>query len=286
MGFTKSISDRMSTISTTSSVSGAASSSTHHSHSPSHDASINTSRSSLQSASSLDTLSSSTPVPSIGESIPPDQRPRIISPALKTPSYPSGNGITMVYSTTIHAPLQTVACLLLDARTYPQWNAFCPSITITSQPKSTAPLPACLASDPVLASIANNHTTLRDGTAFNFNPSMDGTGQPRRRRSPTMQVSLLEQFERPDGRVGVRMAWKMKGLAVKLLLRSERVQELVPAVADDGKPCVEYVSWDTYYGMLTSGGSSYYSKQIEAGCTAWMGGLKAHAEERAQVGTW
>ncbi|KFH47005.1 hypothetical protein ACRE_021830 [Hapsidospora chrysogenum ATCC 11550] len=276
----------MSTISTTSTVSGATSSSTHHSHSLSHDSSINTSRSSLQSVNSLNTLSSSTPVPSIGESIPPEQQPRIVSPALKTPSYPNANGITMVYSTTIRAPLQTVACLLLDARTYPQWNAFCPGVTITSQPKSTAPLPACLAADPVLASIANNHTTLRDGTAFNFNVSMDATGQPRKRGSPTMKVSLLEQFERPDGRVGVRIAWKMKGIAAKLLLRSERVQELVPAVADDGKPCVEYVSWDTYYGMLTGGVNSYYGKQIEAGCTAWMGGLKAYAEERAQVGTW
>ncbi|KAL6858125.1 hypothetical protein ACO1O0_005577 [Amphichorda felina] len=272
----------------------------------------------LRSAYSTNSLKSSTSISSIGESIPAGLRPRLFTPALRTPTWPEVNGtMSIACSTTIRAPLGLILSLLLDARTYPCWNPFAPGINITHQPKSTAPLPACVASDPVLAAIANNHSTLRDGTAFVMEVCIDHPGsssssssvqsrprgrprsmssqphsqaQPlphssfRRRTTPNLQVSSLEQFEREgDGRVGVRLSWRIKGKVANLLTRSERVQELVPSVAADGTPCIEYVCWETFYGMLAGTMKACYGRQLEAGYAAWMEGLRGYAEHRARV---
>lgn len=239
--------------------------------------------------------SSSTSVSSAGSSIPHDQRPRLVTPALKTPTYPHDTGVTsMVCATTIHAPLPLVVSLLLDARTYPYWNSFAPAINISRQPNSTAPLPGILAADPVIGSIANNNTTLRDGTGFSMEVILHegrpygapGLPPPRRRTTPTFQVTALEQFEREDSRVGVRLAWRIKGKVASLFTRSERVQEFVPGVSDDGKPCVEYVCWETYYAMLAGTINSYYGSQLETGYAKWMDGLKEYAEEQARSNPW
>ncbi len=235
------------------------------------------------SATSLRSVTSGTSMGSISKVIPDEQRPIIITPALKTPTWPAASGVmSMVCATTISAPLAVVATLLLDTRTYGQWNGFCPGVTVTHQPRSTAPLPACLSKDAVLDSIANNFTTLRDGTTFTMKLCLDAEHQPSKWSVPTLQVSYLEQFER-DGRQGVRLAWHLKGKLAKLLARSERVQELLPSVNQNGEPCVQYTCWETYYGMLANTMRTYMGDQLEAGYAAWMDGLREFAEKRAEV---
>ena len=191
----------------------------------------------------------------------------------------------MVCSTTIYAPLQTVASLTLDARTYPSWNLFCPSLMITHQPKSTAPMPICLARDPAIESVSNLHTTLRDGTMFTMDIVLENERESRRRVTPELLVTNLEQFER-DGRVGVRVAWRIKGKVANLLTRSERVQEFVESVAPDGTPCVEYICWETFYGFLANQMRGRYGPELERGFAAWMDGLKAKSEELCRGKQW
>lgn len=221
----------------------------------------------------------------VGETIGPDQRPRFFTPALVTPTWPAEQGaFSLSCSTTIRAPLQLLLALMLDTRTYCRWNSFCPGARVTHQPRSTAPLPACLRGSPAIEAIANLPCTLRDGTSFVMEVCLDPKNQPKRMTTPNLQVSHLEQFTRSDedggsgkgARVGVRLAWRIRGKVAELLTRSERVQEFV---IDPNDPTVtEYVCWETYYGVLAGGMRHLYGKQIREGYSAWMDGLKSFSE--------
>lgn len=230
------------------------------------------------------TRSSTSSLSSVGESIAVEQRPQLSGPALKTPSYPHENGtISMVCATTIEAPLETVTALLLDARTYSTWNRFCPAVTVTHQPSSTAPLPACVRNTPELEDIENLHTTLRDGTVFTMHIDFYPGNTPKKRKTtPSLQVSALEQFER-DGKTGVRLAWRIKGRVATFLAKSERVQEFVQTKTPDGRDVVEYACWETYYGMLATSMKNNYETELKVGYSAWMDGLKVHAEKLAEM---
>lgn len=187
----------------------------------------------------------------------------------------------MVCAAVIEAPLETVTALLIDARTYSTWNRFCPAVTVSHQPSSTAPLPACVRNTPEMEDIENLHTTLRDGTVFTMHIDFYPGGAPRKRKTtPSMIVTSLEQFER-DGKIGVRLAWRIKGRMATFLSKSERVQEFVQSKGDDGRDVVEYCCWETYYGMLASTMKSTYERELEVGYSAWMDGLKEHAEKVA-----
>ena len=86
-------------------------------------------------------------------------------------------------------------------------------------------------------------------------------------------VSVLEEIEL-QGEPGIRLAWKTGGWTPGFILHSERVQELRPQ--EDGT--VEYVCWETYYGVLAGGMRHLYGKQIREGYSAWMDGLKSFSE--------
>ena len=245
-------------------------------------------------ADSVRSLTTNTSVSTAGESIPRQQRPQWTSPGLKTPTWGSSSGgdLSMICSTPIQAPLPLVVSLVIDVRTYPSWNSFAPSTTITHQPKSTAPLPSCLCGSDYTDGVANNSTTLRDGTNFILDVLMDPSAeahkpktpgvqtQVRTRASPTLIVSCMEQFER-DGRTGVRIAWRIKGRMAGLLYKSERVQEFMPS-EEDPEGSTDYRNWETHYGMFSSSIKSIMGKSIEKGYGGWMDGLKAFAEAKSK----
>ncbi|KAI9904092.1 hypothetical protein N3K66_000621 [Trichothecium roseum] len=271
-----------------------------------HDLSTIASISQTTITDSLRSLSTNTSISTAGESIPREQRPIWISPGLKTPTWgnaTSGGDLSMVCSTSIHAPLALVVSLIIDVRTYPSWNSFAPTTTITHQPKSTAPLPHCLRGSDYTDGVANNTTTLRDGTNFILDVLMDSSPeahrpryasggcspvsggsahhhQPRTRTSPTLVVTCLDQFER-DGRIGVRIAWRIKSRMAGLLYKTERVQELLPS-EDDPEGTIEYRNWETHYGMFSGSIKSLMGKSIEVGYGGWMDGLKAFAEAKSE----
>ncbi|KAF7555865.1 hypothetical protein G7046_g6441 [Stylonectria norvegica] len=199
-----------------------------------------------------------------------NQRPTIVQPALETPTHGPGGVFTITCSTTIHAPLTTILTTLLDTRTYPSWNAFCPSVSITHQPTPSPPLPACLAATP----ITDLPTTLRLGTDFTLDVHLDPHNSYKRSKT-TLVVSVLEEFER-DGRKGVRLAWRTTGWMPGMVLKAERVQELTEV----GEGIVEYRCWETMYGALASTVKAFVGKSLEWGFGAWMDGLKEFSEKK------
>lgn len=256
-------------------------------------ASINTD---LTARTSATTSDSST----VGETIGHEQRPRFVQPALPTPTWPDEQGVfSLSCSSTIRAPLQLVVAIMLDTRTYSRWNAFCPGARVTHQPKSTAPLPACVRDSPAISAVANLPWTLRDGTTFVMEVCMDPTKQPKRMTTPNLQVSHLEQFTRRANpstaalesdptsvksktgeRTGVRLAWRIRGKIANLLTRAERVQEFI--IDPDDPTVTEYVCWETYYGVLAPPMRHVYGKGIKEGYSAWMDGLRSFAEKEWQ----
>jgi hypothetical protein len=245
-------------------------------------------------------------------SIPPDQRPVRSSSPVETPTFGPGGNHSIICSTTIRAPISTVLTALLDTRTYPAWNRFCPRITIDSQPPpapanshnpagkdaASSPAPALPADINVDPSVADLPTTLRRDTAFTEDVHLNPAAPPSNGRdiAQPLRVTLLEEFRTGDGRRGVRLAWCTRGrwISPSFVLKSERVQELVEKRAttaeeeeegDGGGGAVgkvEYICWETFYGVLGPVVSAVVGKTLLKGFAAWMDGLKEYAEK--QVG--
>ncbi|CAI6093850.1 hypothetical protein V2G26_017000 [Clonostachys chloroleuca] len=228
--------------------------------------------------------------------IAPEQRPRFIQPGLPTLTWPEERGsASIIYATRIYAPIALVASALLDTRSYSSWNRYCPTIQVNSQPRSTAPIPPIVARDPSVAAIANLPSTLRDGATFTPHVLLDVASVPENasavmqnskyptyntKACPELQVSALDQYIRPDGRICMRMAWRARGKMANFLLRNERVHELV--TSPDDPNMTDYVCWETFFGGLNGAMQSVYGKQMERGYGMFMDGLKRNSEERAR----
>jgi hypothetical protein len=228
-------------------------------------------------SSTLNTKSKQFTPMAAASSIPLNQRPTLIKPPLPTPSHGSSGAVfSLTCSTVINAPLTTILTTLLDTRTYPAWNDFVTSITIGSQPAAPSSPPACLADSPVLGL----ETTLQKGTSYTLHVTMDTKTKLMFGKNVDTAIvcSVLEDFERDDGRPGVRVAWGLDSWAPGFMLKTERVQELV----DVGGGAVEYRCFETFYGVLASTVRSFVGESLKAGFGAWMDGLKAYAEKAAQ----
>jgi hypothetical protein len=301
-----------------------------------HHYTSSTSAASISGSQSICSSSSTYSISAVADTIPREQRPTLISPGLRTPSWSepkqrrghrrsisssdssgsgglfrrgtglssrssSGDGseddsssdavMSVIYATRIRAPMALVAALLIDTRSYPKWNLFYPRCTVTHQPRSVAPLPALLRNEPMVGAVGDLPTTLREGTSFfaeytvglpkdhGLNP-LKTPYSKKIKDSPPMQVTALEQFEREDGRVGLRLAWCVKkGRLGKMLMRTERVQEIVPSLEDPD--VVDYVCWETYYGFLAANVKPSWWAGVKDGHAAWVDGLKKYAEEKA-----
>jgi hypothetical protein len=205
---------------------------------------------------------------------------------LRTPTWDDESGsVSLVASASIAAPMAAAVALVLDARTYPRWNRFHPSLTVHEIQRSVVALPRCLRRSEALVRIENNTTTLREGVAFTVAVAMDlgatrAPGSRALRESPAQVVSVLEEFER-DGRVGVRLAWRIRNKTQGWIMRSERVQEFLPA-EHDPYGAVDYVVWETFHGLFASSLPTIWGKSIHHGFVAMINGLKHHAEASAR----
>ena len=76
------------------------------------------------------------------------------------------------------------------------------------------------------------------------------------------------------------MAWKTAGWAPGFMLKTERIQELVPSEEDEN--VIEYVNWETFYGLLGTTVKYVAGGGVVSGFDRWMDGLKEYSEKQAQ----
>jgi hypothetical protein len=148
-------------------------------------------------------------------------------------------------------------------------------------------LPRILKNELAIDAIANLPTTLRDGTSFVIkyatNLPRDYGLDPLRshyfsklRTTSTLQVTLIEQIARDDGRVGVRIGWCSYGRGTSRLMGSERFHELIPSIDDSGR--VDLTCWQTYSGPLAARAVPSMRPNLSNGFAKWMDDLRNYAE--------
>lgn len=165
--------------------------------------------------------------------------------------------------------------IVLNPATYPSWNKWVPRVVVTSGPSPT-PAPSALPESLAhTAAAGDQQQFLLPGTKFYFEVQMNPDSASSRRTD--LEVTLLEDFER-SGRKGLRVGWKTQG--DPWYLKAERVQEFL----EDGAGGCLYTNYETFFGPLTFAVKTFVGKQLMAGLTLWMDGLKAAAESRSDVG--
>lgn len=120
------------------------------------------------------------------------------------------------------------------------------------------------------------------GTKFTFDAHVDISSAAG--RAVACEVSILERIDATpeDGRCGWRVAWRTRpSLALPaFMLRGERIQEFVEA---EGGAETEYVSWETFYGLLGPVVRLVVGSKLPSAFDAWNAGLKARIEELRSV---
>ncbi|KAH6695272.1 hypothetical protein F5X68DRAFT_198179 [Plectosphaerella plurivora] len=202
--------------------------------------------------------------------VPPNQPPQC-GPSIATPAHGHG-AFTVSCSSVIAAP--PLACLetVLKTGDYPQWNTFCPNVTIDAAPPVAE---AGLDSIPEVAALASRESHLYPGVDFQFEVIMKPGGGS---RQTLLHVSLLEAIER-DGKKGYRIAWTMRG-APHYVLRAERVQEFV--ASEDGRS-TEYCCYETFGGAVAYPMRYLVGSQVAEGFGRWQDGLQTWTEGRQGV---
>ncbi|ETS77653.1 hypothetical protein PFICI_09715 [Pestalotiopsis fici W106-1] len=211
----------------------------------------------------------------MADQIPPNQAPVFVA-AIPTPTLGTGGSGSVVFSTAIAATPARCLEIVLNPTTYPSWNKWVPRVVVTSASPTSAPsvLPESL------AQLATSQQLLVPGTKFCFEVHMDPDSASFRKTD--LEVTVLEAFEEQqrggsdgehgDSRKGWRVVWKTQG--DPWYLRAERVQEFL----EDGAGGCLYTNYETFHGPLTFAVKTFVGKQLMAGLTLWMNGLKAAAE--------
>ncbi|KAI4604316.1 hypothetical protein KJ359_000451 [Pestalotiopsis sp. 9143b] len=213
----------------------------------------------------------------MADQIPQDQAPAFVA-GIPTPTLGDGGSGTAVFSTSIAASPARCMDIVLNPATYPSWNKWVPRVVVTSGPSpSPAPsaLPESLAHMAAATGGQQQPQFLLPRTKFYFEVHMNPDSASSRRTD--LEVTLLEEFER-SGRKGLRVGWKTQG--DPWYLKAERVQEFL----EDGAGGCLYTNYETFFGPLTFAVKTFVGKQLMAGLTLWMDGLKAAAESRSDVG--
>ncbi|KAI0521859.1 hypothetical protein F5B22DRAFT_506568 [Xylaria bambusicola] len=190
-------------------------------------------------------------------------------PPIPVPTYGAGGVFTVACAAELAAPALQCLEKVLDLPHYGSWNTFIPRAEVlTSGPddNASAPLP------PEVQALAARPGFVSPGARIRFDAVMSGSWT----RSVELDVSFLEAFDPADGGgKAYRVAWKGTSFPT-FLLRSERVQEFVEYVAEDGSVRTKYANWETFGGLL---GYVLPREQIVAGFEKWTVGLKKAVEE-------
>ncbi|KAF2962959.1 hypothetical protein GQX73_g10616 [Xylaria multiplex] len=187
-----------------------------------------------------------------------------VVPPIPVPTYGAGGVFAVACSTEIRAPALTCLEKVLDLSSYSTWNTFVPSALLTAPGHVDESLPA------ELKALASRPGYVSRGAKVRFNAVMTPGGAS---RAVDLEATFLEAFD-VHGRSAYRVVWKAAGIPY-FLLHSERVQEFVERVAEDGSVSTSYSCWETFGGCL---GYVLPRAQIEGGFARWMDGLKKAAE--------
>jgi Polyketide cyclase / dehydrase and lipid transport len=178
-------------------------------------------------------------------------------------------------STTISAPASLVWSVLLDTSQYPNWNSFCPRVTIHSQP------PNVDKTDP----------NLRLNTSLTFHVVMDNA-KPGKVTDTQLRVTDISTPEAPSGYIPqdvldgeeayssdlgkiYRIAWTTEGSFVARGLKTERFHEIIPL--GDGREC-EVRTWECQGGILARAVKFYFKDVLKRKFAEWCEDLKRESE--------
>ncbi|KAI1345644.1 hypothetical protein F5Y01DRAFT_51018 [Xylaria sp. FL0043] len=234
-------------------------------------------------------------------SIAPADLPREAKciPPIPVPTHGPGGVFTVACTTDIAGPAIKVLEKVLDLPHYGSWNTFVPRASVISTPPSGGSNENENTRDEALAPevrelVARPGFAAR-GAKIRFEVVMrPGSSSS---RAVELEVTFLEAFSitvptsttsttaapapatgedgQEGSRKGYRIAWKATGMR-HFLLHSERVQEFVETVAEDGSVVTRYTTWETFGGVL---GYVLPRTQIEGGFARWTAGLKKVVEE-------
>jgi uncharacterized protein YndB with AHSA1/START domain len=215
---------------------------------------------------------------------------------LKTPtiyqnmaaSWPPANGLStptvsreeatfaISSSKLINAPASLVFEILCDTPKYPEWNSFCPKVTIHSQPADTP----------------SDSSTLVKGTSFTFHVVMDNS-KPNKETPTQLVVTDISTPHKPssyiptdvlekdatytsDLQLVYRISWKSEGGFVSRGLRTERFHEII--VKGDSE--CEVRTWEVMGGILASTVKWFFKDNLTQKFWIWCEDLKKFSEER------
>lgn len=229
---------------------------------------------------SPDSSSRLLPITTSDPPVPRHTPGRIAPQPIATPTHGPGGNFTIIASTHIAAPPDTVFQVLLDHAHWPAWNRFVRNVVVNATPPS--PTPTTFA--PVDQD--DGTTYLQKGQAVTFAVHMDAENPASSAMNQGMEITLLEPFdvggdgtttstttETTEAKRGWRVAWKATSFP-SFALRSERVQEVV----DDGQGGTEYTCWETMYGPLAYVVKWTQASALERNFRIWGEDLKERAE--------
>jgi hypothetical protein len=200
---------------------------------------------------------------------------------LSTPTTSYNHAIlTISSSTTISAPASLVLSILRDTARYPDWNTWCPRVTILSQPSGTSP----------------ESTTLDTGTSIILHPIMDAS-RPEKDTPTQLRITDISTPDAPSDYISkevleedpgytadlskvYRISWKGEGGFVSMGLHTERFHEII--ITGDGS--CEVRTWEVMGGILARTVKWMFKKTLESKFELWCKDLKTVSEERAKEG--
>lgn len=195
-------------------------------------------------------------------------------------------------STKISAPASLVFSTLLDTSTYPEWNTWCPKVTIRSQPDANSDN-----GSPTSASSPGPQPSpvLQKDTHFTLRVVMDASKPSKTtdtllrvtdisiptKQSDYVPVSLLQSPSFTQNLAQVyRVAWTVEGGFVARGLRSERFQEVIVL----GQEECEVRTWECLGGILARTVKWSYGGTLMEKFGLWVKDLKDFCERRYEGG--
>jgi hypothetical protein len=193
---------------------------------------------------------------------------------LCTPTTPRSSAVlSLSASTRIEAPAPLVFSILRETDKYPEWNTWCPKVTILAQPDGTPP----------------DSKTLALGTSYLLHALMD-TSKPNRDTPTQLRITDLSTPDAPHGDyLGdlikdpaftedlskvYRIAWKGEGSFLARGLQTERFHEVI--VLGDNE--CEVRTWEVMSGPVAYTVRWMFKSNLEGKFKLWVGDLKKRAE--------
>ena len=202
------------------------------------------------------------------------------SSGLTTMVVPRESVILPTYaSIEIDAPASVVWEVLLNVNKYPNWNSFCPKVTIRSQPQGTD------THDP----------NLHNGTSFIFHVVMDSK-KPTSYTETQLRVLDISTPDQPSSYIPqakldsdpaftsdlsklYRISWTTEGGFVARGLKSERFHEIIVL---NEKSCLVR-TWECQGGSLARAVKWMYKDTLKQKFVEWCEDLKRESEKDFQA---